>query len=206
MKTAFKTALFLICVCAAALLRAQSERTSGTSAPKAPPPERAVSARASAAILADVKPFTPPPPPKAAGEEDEEVDLRDVDKPKNEIVRLPKYTVTAKKPPVFTERDFYSESDLKKLAMARYLSRLDAGLLNRWTIPGLGMSNEDRAMQMYLEDERLKNMEATRQNISALRASGETERADAAQKDYYDTFLRRRDAGQPDSLRRQQGR
>lgn len=204
MKPASRFALLLLGVCTTAVLGAQTTQPSGTSAPKPPQPERAVSAKASAAITAGIK-YNPPPPPKPVGEE-EEVDLRDVDKPKNEIVRLPKYTVTARKPPVLTDRELYTRDELEKLAMSRYITKLDSGLLNKWTIPGLGMSNEDRAMQMYLEDERLKNMEASRQQISFLRATGETERAEQAQTNYYDMYLRRRDDVHTDTLTRQQGK
>lgn len=195
-------------------LAAQTATATGTAAgPRAPQPGRALSPRASAAISAGFK-YTPPPPPKAETDEDE-VDLRDVDKPKNEIVRLPRYTVTAKKPPVFRDRALYTQDELKQLAMSRHLSKLDTGLLNKWTASarlnswasiGLGSSNEDRAMEMYLENERLQNMDAMQQDISLLRATGETERADQARKNYYDTFLRRRDDIHPDTLTRKQGR
>lgn len=207
MKPAHTFVLLLASACAAAALHAQSVQPSGTTAgPRPPQPERAVSARASAAITAGIN-YNPPPPPKpAAAEEAEEVDLRDVDKPKNEIVRLPRYVVTAKRPPVFRERDIYSEEELRKLAMARYLTKLDTGLLNKWKLPLFGTSNEERAMEMYLEDERLQGMEDMKQDISKLRANGQTERADAAQKNYYDMFLRRRDDVHTETLTRQQGK
>lgn len=188
-------------------LGAQTVPTSGTAtgprAPQPPQPERALSSKTSAAISAGFK-YTPPPPPKPA--DDEEADLRDIDKPKNEIVRLPKYTVTAKKPEIFTDRTLYTQEQLRKLAVSRYLTKLDTGLLNKWTIPGLGMSNEQRAMQMYLDDERLQNMSAVKEDISTLRATGSAERADQTQSDYYDMFLRRRDDIHSDTLTRQQGK
>jgi hypothetical protein len=197
-------------------LGAQTVRMSGTPtgprAPQPPQPERALSAKTSAAISAGFK-YTPPPPPKP--ESVEEVDLRDVDKPKNEIVRLPRYVVTAKKPEVFTDRTLYTQDELKKLAMARYLTPLDRGVLNKWTgslrlnswtTAGFGSSNEERAMQMYYEDERLRNMSAMSGDILNLRAAGEGERADQTQSDYYNMFLRRRDDIHTDTLTRQQGK
>ncbi|AWI08556.1 hypothetical protein CKA38_04185 [Ereboglobus luteus] len=199
---------------AALQLGAQTTTASGTSTTVQPPqPERALSPRASAAITAGFK-YTPPPPPKPV-DEDDEVDLRDVDKPKNEIVRLPRYTVTAKKPEVFTDRTLYTQDELKKLAMSRHLSGLDTGLLNKWTASmrlnswttvGFGASNEERAMGMYLEDERLRNMAGMKDEISLMRATGETERADQTQADYYDMFLRRRDDVHTDAFTRQQGK
>lgn len=192
---------------AAAQLGAQSvsspETATGPRAPQPPQPGRGLSGKTSAAISAGFK-YTPPPPPKP--ENDAEADLRDIDKPKNEIVRLPTYVVTAKKPEVFTDRTLYTQEQLKKLAVSRYLTKLDTGLLNKWTIPGLGMSNEQRAMQLYLDDERAQNMTAVKEDISALRTSGDTGRAEQTQSDYYDMFLRRRDDTRTDTLTRQQGK
>ena len=45
-------------------------------------------------------------------------DLRDIDKPRNGIIRLPNYTVQEKKPPVFRERDIYTREGLADLASA----------------------------------------------------------------------------------------
>lgn len=190
---------------AASSLTAQT--TSSTNAPQQ------LSPKAAAAISSGFK-YQPPPPPKPVSETDE-VDLRDVDKPQNEIIRLPKYTVTAKKPPVFNDRALYTKEQLKHLAVSRYLTGLDKNGLNRWTIPGLGTSNEERAMNMYLEDERLGNMAKAEQNIANMRATGDAPSADAAQKSYYDTFLRRRDftdsiqssaTNSTDTLQKQQGK
>jgi hypothetical protein len=147
---------------------------------------------ASSAILSGFK-YQPPPPPKP----DDEVDLRDIDKPKNEIIRLPKMTVTAKKPAVFTDRTLYTQDQLKKLAMSRYLTTLDKKLLNKWTFASIGLaigtSNEDRAMQMYLDDERLQNMSAMQQQIFTAQAAGNTNAAQQMKSQYYDMFLRPQD-------------
>jgi len=102
--------------------------------------------------------YNPPPKPNPA---DEDVDLRDVDKPKNGIIRLPKYTVQEKKPPVFRERDIYSRSGLAELAKIRYSTGTG---LNRVTLPLFGTSPEARAMAMYAEDERLNNMSELKDN------------------------------------------
>ncbi|MDR0353057.1 MAG: hypothetical protein LBI02_06825 [Opitutaceae bacterium] len=167
------------------------------SAPAAPRPGRGIS-RASAAALSAGITYAPPPPKPV---EDENVDLRDIDKPKNEIVRLPTYHVTAQKPPVFTDRSLYTRDNLEKLAISRYLGKLDTNFLNRWTLPGF--SNEARAMQMYYDEERRKNMETTAQQVSLYRLSGDEAKAGQTQRDYYDTALRRSNHGEPPaSLRR----
>ena len=155
--------------------------------------------------------YQPPPPPKPQA--DDEVDLRDIDKPQNEIIRLPRMTVTAKKPEVFTDRTLYTQDQLKNLAISRYLGALDKKLLNKWTFADIGLAigatNADRAMQMYLEDERLRNMDAAQQQIATAQATGTTSAAQQNQmkSDYYDMFLRPPDKvnASPDSLTKQRG-
>jgi hypothetical protein len=121
------------------------------------------------------------------------VDLRDVDKPKNTIVRLPKYIVQEKKPPVFRERDIYTPKGLAEIAMRRYSTEADRAL-NRWTLPFIGMTKEARAVAMYEEDERLRN-------LSDLREAGlNAARTDAAAGDFIlresrKTYLRSSDFG-----------
>ena len=89
-------------------------------------------------------------------------DLRETDKPKNTIIRLPKFIVREPRPPVFRERDITTPQGLKEIARKRYLSELDRGVLNRWSFLGVQSLNGDgttlRAMQMYADEERLKNM------------------------------------------------
>jgi len=161
------------------------------SAPSTPKSGEASAPSARPSITSSFK-YQPPPPPKPG---DDEVDLRDIDKPKNEIIRLPRMTVTAKKPEVFTDRTLYTQDQLKTLAMSRYLGALDKKFLNKWTFADLlglsiGATNADRAMEMYLDDERLKNMGAAQQQISAAQAAGKTDEAQRMKSEYYDMFLR----------------
>jgi hypothetical protein len=126
------------------------------------------------------------PPPKSKPEDD--VDSREVDKPKNGIIRLPKYTVQERKPPVFRERDIYTAGGLADLARKRYITRLDLAM-NRFYIPFLSSSPEERALAMYAEDERLNNMSDLK---DVARTVGQT---DAAGSRYIkrvsdDTYLR----------------
>lgn len=163
-------------------------------ASSAPRRSRAISGEAAAALAAAAPKYTPPPPPPPPPPpEEEQVDLRDVDKPKNTIVRLPKYIVQEKKPPVFRERDVYTPKGLADIAMRRYSTEADRAL-NRWTIPYIGMTKEARALAMYEEDERLRNM-------SDLREAGlNAGRTDPAAGDYIlresrKTYLRSSDFG-----------
>jgi hypothetical protein len=134
-------------------VRAENPSTATTPAP-APKKDRPISTGVASALAASMPKYNPPPKPKPV---DEDVDLREVDKPKNGIIRLPKYTVQEKKPPVFRERDIYTSGGLADLARNRYLTATDR-ILNRVTLPLFGTSPEARAMAMYAEDERLNNM------------------------------------------------
>lgn len=154
---------------------------------------RAISSDVAAALAAAAPKYTPPPPPPPPKPESELVDMREVDKPKNTIVRLPKYIVQEAKPPVFTERSIHTEKGLTDIAMRRYISDADRAL-NRWTLPLFGTSKESRAMAMYAEDERLRNM--TNLEETAIAAS----KSDAAagtyiRKEAQQTFLRSSDFG-----------
>lgn len=131
-----------------------------------------------AASLADSMPKYDPPKPVVKKDDDEDdVDLRDIDKPKNRIVRLPKYTVQGNKPPIFRERDINTTKGLASIAMRRYLSDADRAL-NKFQLPLFGTSNEERALAMYREDERLKNMAAL---DDAARTAGKADPKEAAE-------------------------
>ncbi|MGH7944701.1 MAG: hypothetical protein ACREH8_16145 [Opitutaceae bacterium] len=166
-------------------------------AEKAPPPAtskrtRAVSPGVAAALAAASPKYTPPP--KAEPKREEELpDMREIDKPKNAIVRLPKYIVQEPKSPVFTERSIHTEKGLTEIAMRRYVSDVDRAL-NRFTLPLFGTSKEARALAMYAEDERLRNMSELEDTATAVSA------ADAAAGTYIrreseKTFMRSSDFG-----------
>ncbi len=151
---------------------ATAEQTSATNpivtapGPVKPPPaivpttprrHRAISPDVAAQLSAATPKFTPPapkPPPRA---EEEEADLREIDKPKNGIIRLPKYIVREPTPPVLTERAVNTKKGLQDLAMKRYVSE-GYRALNRFYLPLFGSSMENYAMQRYWEEERLGTM------------------------------------------------
>lgn len=161
-------------------------------APTTPAPAyqrpRTVSNNIAAALASGMPKYNPPPKPSP---DDEDVDLRDLDKPKNHIVRLPKYTVTDKKPPVFTNRQLYTNKGLADLLRRRYLSPTYS-LLNSLYIPLFSQSPTDHAMAMYREDERLDNMSDLKDTAGTLN------RADAGTGTYVkklsdDTYMRHDD-------------
>ncbi len=155
--------LLLLVLIAAPLIAAARAQTAGATtaatAEPAPAPlrlkhERPISDSLASALAASMPKYNPPPKPKP---EDADVDLRDVDKPRNGIIRLPRYVVHEKKPPVFRERDIYTGGGLADLAKSRYLTPTYR-LLNNVYIPFFSSSPEQRAMAMYAEDERLNNI------------------------------------------------
>lgn len=167
---------------------AQSSVTPATSpvlAPKsdekAPPPAgprrtRALSPEVAAALAAASPKYSPPPPKPEPKPESELQDMREIDKPKNQIIRLSPVIVREPKPVIFSERAIHTEKGLTDIAMRRYISDADRAL-NRFTLPLFGSSKESRAMAMYREDERLRNMselEATATAVSAADAAGGT--------------------------------
>ena len=168
-------------------------RTDERPASSTPRRTRAISGEAAAALAAAAPKYTPPPPPPPPPPEEEQVDLRDVDKPKNTIVRLPKYIVQEKKPPVFRERDIYTQKGLAEIAMRRYSTEADRAL-NRWTLPIIGMSKEARALAMYAEDERLRNMSDLREaGLNAARTDPTA--GDFILRESRKTYLRSSDFG-----------
>lgn len=116
-----------------------------TPAPR-PKRDRPISDNLAASLAASMPKYNPPPKPKP---EDEDVDLREVDKPKNSIIRLPKYTVREQKPPVFRERDIYSSQSQTDLALRRY-----AGL----QFGPFSNLNRPVGLAMYQEQQRLNDM------------------------------------------------
>ena len=156
-------------------------------------PRRAISPEVAAQLSAVTPKYSPPAPKPPPTPEEEQVDLREIDKPKNAIVRLPKYIVQEEKPPVFSERTVNTQKGLASIAVRRYISETDRAL-NRFTLPLFGTSMEARALAMYAEQERLDNMGKLRENaVDANKsdpAAGEYIRRESQK-----TFLRSSDFG-----------
>jgi len=171
-----------------------SERVDAAPATPAPAKRtRAISPEVAAALAAAGPKYEPPAPKPPPKPESELVDLREIDKPKNEILRLPEFVVRERKPPVFRERDIYTDKGITDIAMRRYISDADRAL-NRFTLPLFGTSKEARARAMYAEDERLKNMTDIRDAaIDAARVDPGA--GDYIRREAQKTFLRSADFG-----------
>jgi len=102
---------------------------------------RVMSDRVSSTLSTKLPKYSPPP--KSTGPE---VDLRDVDKPRNEIIRLPKYVVEEKKSPVFRGHELLTPAGRLDLALKRH-----PGL----RFGPLAFLNHGWALAMLAEEERL---------------------------------------------------
>jgi hypothetical protein len=124
---------------------APAASTAATPTPASRP--RLVSPAVAAQLSVGVPKFEQPP---AAAEKPAEPaqDLREIDKPRNTIVRLPRYLVQEDKPPVFKDRELMTPK-----------ARLHAALHKH---PGLNLGsfwifrNDGIAMAMLAEEERLE--------------------------------------------------
>lgn len=177
----------------AILAETSSEKTVPPPAPKR---TRVISPEVAAALAAATPKYTPPaptPPPPPPKAEEDLPDLRDIDKPKNGIVRLPKFIVQERKPVIFTERAIHTPKGLTDIAMKRYISDMDRAL-NLVSLPFLKGLTEARALAMYAEDERLKNMSDLRDNgIDAAKTDPAT--GSYILKEAQQTYLRSSDFG-----------
>jgi hypothetical protein len=160
---------------------------------EAAPRRRAISGDVAAALAAAAPKYTPPAPQPEPIPESERPDMREIDKPKNTIVRLPEYIVQERKPPVLTERAVSTEQGLTDIAVRRYISDVDRAL-NRFTLPLFGASYQQRALAMYAEDERLRNMSDLK---GAAEGASQSDAAAGAyiRREAQQTFIRNSDFG-----------
>ena len=195
MATITPRSLFLI-LCASALSGfaqnpAPAPSTPSTTETGTPAPERkrnrAISGETSSLLSAGYK-YNPPKPVEPALDEDELIDKRDLDKPRNEIIRLPKYMVEGVRPPVFSEQNLYTKKDFSALLTQRYIGNKG---LNKYQ---LGTTGQAYAAQMYWDDERLKNMVEGERQVSLYRIGGNEEKAAKVEEQNRSMFLRTNDA------------
>lgn len=166
-------------------LLAQDQKSDDSETAPATRNTRAISPEVAAALAAGMPKYDPPKPVEKA---EEDIDMREVDKPRNQIIRLPEYVVREEKPPVFRERDIYTQKGLRELARMRYLSETGQAL-NRFNIPLFGMGADAYALMRYEEEARLQNISDL--NESARDAAlTDPENAKAIREATRDTYAR----------------
>lgn len=169
-------------------------RTEAAESP-APGGQRPAPSDTSAMISAGLPKYSPPKPAPPPRPESELPDLRDTDKPRNEIIRLPKYVVRAAKPPIFREQDIHNAQGLADLAVRRYLSEFDRELLNKVTLPLFGSTPEARALEMYREDLRWSNLASLNDTANAMARGGDKSESVYIKREAEDTYMRTIDWG-----------
>ena len=146
---------------------------------------RVMSDEVAATLATGMPKYNPPKPVEPKAEEDLP-DLRETDKPKNTIIRLPKYVVKEPRPPVFRERDLHTKSEMADIALKRYAG-LRAG--NPFGL------NQPIALLMYQEQERLDNMAGLTGDAKTAKRSGDSTAADYILRESARTYLRPSDFG-----------
>jgi hypothetical protein len=152
----------------------------------APQHSRVMSDEVAASLAGSMPKYNPPPKQPEPTPEEEAKDLRDVDKPKNRIIRLQKFIVKEPKPPVFRDRELEGKKGLT-----------DRGMKSN---PGLGIGNfgglnRPTALMMYEEQERLNNMSDLKNDAKDAKASGDSAAADYISKESKRTYYRPSDFG-----------
>jgi hypothetical protein len=137
-----------------------------------PPPDsdgvmRSVSPGVAAALSAGAPRYTPPTPAPTPTPEVE--DMKDIDKPKNGIIRLPKYVVHESRPPIFRNRDLFTAEGMLDLTLQRHAGLLFGNIL------GLNSLNKPGSpgYQMMVDDERKDNMDDLFDTAHAMAQGGD---------------------------------
>jgi hypothetical protein len=166
-------------------------------APGAAPSPAGVSApvdpSVSSGIAADIATSLPKYRPEPARPAADSGDLRDINKPKNQIPRLPanlmsKYVVRGDRVPVFRNRDLYTKEGLIDLALK------DHPGLRIGNILGL---NRDAAYEAFLEDERKGKIQDLDDTALAFAVGGDPDEAKMILNETGDTFIRDVDESGP---------
>lgn len=119
--------------------------------------DHALSRATSERVVSGLPKFSPP---KAKAEESEATDLRETDKPKNAIIRLPRYHVRERKIPDFKNRELLTPEGKLDLAFKRHPGLKIGNIfgLNRGV--AMAMLAEDEAYERRLEMEELSSFTA----------------------------------------------
>lgn len=156
------------------------------SEPVAPPDEasRSVSSKVAAALSLGAPKYSPPTPTPTEAAEPQ--DMRDYDKPKNEIHRLPKFVVREARPPIFRNRDLYTKDGMLDLTMKSH-----AGL-NFGNIFGLNANPKpgSPAYQMMVDDQRKESMDDLLDEAHAMSLGGDSAQARYILQQSDSTYMR----------------
>jgi hypothetical protein len=138
------------------------------------------------AVISSIPKYAPPKPvaPKAD-------DPADADKPKNGIIRLPKYVVHDSTPPIFTKKDVLTPTGRDDLAMKQYI--MDTNGMPTFAAYMARQLFQANASQQYADAERASNISSLRTAANAAAAGGDPAESKLIRDQTNDTYLRRSD-------------
>lgn len=157
--------------------------------------QRAISSNLASTLAQGMPKYEPPKPVEPKLEEEELPDMRDIDKPKNEIIRLPKVVVEGSRPPVFKEREILTHQAFAQLMAKKYYSEAYRGLVSGTPLRYLLPSAEASAMARYYEEKRLEDMGTMAAAANTAAALGEKAESDYIKRTSAETYMSRSDFG-----------
>jgi hypothetical protein len=156
------------------------------SAADASQPATAEPAPSTASLIAAGLPRYEPPKPAPEKPADQTTDLRDVDKPQNEIIRLPSYYVRSAREAVLKDPDLVSQKGMADIGFRDYpgLKLFPFSWLN-W----LNSLNANTAKEMYLQDQRLDKIADLNDTADAIGRGGDTNESEYIKRLTQETYL-----------------
>ncbi len=142
------------------------------------------------AVINSVPKYAPPKPaaPKA---EDDPTAAKDPNKPKNGVIRLPRYVVHDTTPPIFTNKDILTQAGRDDLAMKQYI--IDTNGMPTFAAFMAKQLFQSNAAQQYADAERASNISSLRSSANAAAAGGDADEAKLIRDQTNDTYIRRSD-------------
>jgi hypothetical protein len=140
---------------------------------------RTVSSGVAAALSMGMPKFSPPTPTPVPTPEPD--DIKDIDRPKNGIVRLPKYMVRESRPPIFRQRDLYTDTGLIDLYFKAHPGFKFGNILGLNAAP---------AHEAYLDDQRQDNMADLADTAHAMAQGGDAAGASYILEQSQSTYMR----------------
>jgi len=169
----------------------------GPAAPQRAP--RAISPELAATLAVGRPKFNPPPPPEEKPVVEQELpDLRDLDKPRNQIIRLPKVVVEGSRPPIFRDKDILTREAFAAKLAKRYYSEgylVFSRVASYTPLALLFPSAENSAMARFYEEERLHNMSDLNDAADLAAKAGDKADSQYIKAQSTDTYMRRMDWG-----------
>jgi hypothetical protein len=145
---------------------------------------RSVSPGIAAALSEGMPRYSPPTPTPTPTAED--ADVKDIDKPKNGIIRLPKYLVREARPPIFRNRDLYTKDGILDLTMKAHAGLQIGNIFGLNSSPKPGSP----AYQMMVDDQRKDSMDDLYDTAHAMAQGGDFAQASYILEQSDNTYMR----------------